>query len=132
MLRMLGYSVLALLAVMVALVAFVIRFSASTSAYHCHGEIVSNGETETADIYAEFEEYAWWVGLWSRSDGSLWVESPGTLVSYFSDIRDDGRQLHIFDHNQELKGRFSSLSRTLMLELPVGFYEGNCQPMPPE
>jgi len=70
------------------------------------------------------------VGLWSSSDGALWLEVPKRTADYFGHVTKVGDQLQISRSEQELKGLwgyFSMLSGALVLETSVGNFEGRCR-----
>ena len=117
------------LLVLVALLlfVFVVNFSVVESRFECSGELSSDGSAIPATVYTRFEEYRWWVGLWSDSDGALWLEIPNQALDYFRRIAEVGDQLQIFDAQNALKGNFSTLSNRLALNTPLGFFDGPCR-----
>ena len=121
--KFVGYFIV----LVIALFVFVANFSSVESRFSCSGEISHNGNTETSTIYIKLEEYRWWVGLWSDSDGNFFLEIPNTHVEYYSNVLDTGTQIQILGHQKELKGNFSKLSKTLALDTPFGFFDGTCR-----
>ena len=116
----------AVLLIVIGLFLFVANFSSVTSNYECPGEI-SKGEKKTPKtIYILLEEYRWWVSLWSDSDGNLKLEIPNELVDYYSHVVEVGNQLQIYEPPNEMKGYFSTLSKTLSLKTQYGFFDGKC------
>jgi len=71
------------------------------------------------------EQYRWWVGLWGKSDGALWIEIPNENIEYFGDIVKVGDQLQIYDYQKNLKGYFSTLSNTLSVLLGEKTFDGS-------
>jgi hypothetical protein len=116
----------ALLVVPVLLYVVAVNFSAIESRYECKGTIISNGITRPTVVYVKLNEYRWWVGLWSDSDGSLNLEIPNEFVDYFGDLKEVGDQLQVFDHSKNLVGSYSRLSGTLALKTSRGFIDGTC------
>jgi hypothetical protein len=107
----------------------VVNYSSVQSRFECAGS-VSSSPTDTGQrLYLKLELYRWWVGLWSASDGSLWVEIPNRHVQYFRDIRQVGDQLQILDSDTALAGQFSQLSNALSLKTTAGFFDGRCKPI---
>jgi hypothetical protein len=116
-----------LLFVATLLFLFVANFSSVASSFECVGKISSKGNSQPATVYIKLKEYRWWVGLWSESDGALHLEIPNTFVDYFGLVVRVGDQFQIFDFEKNLKGNFSSLSKTLALSTrAAGFFDGTC------
>jgi len=117
----------ALLITVVVLFLFVANFSSVSSHFKCVGEISSGENKELKTIFIVLEEYRWWVSLWSESDGNIKLEIPNKIVDYFSHVVEVGSQLQIYDPLNEMKWRFSTLSKTLALKVPFGFFDGKCE-----
>lgn len=117
-----GFVVAALL-----LFVFVAKFSAVESRFQCPGEISSKGGSHPVSVYIKLEEYRWWVGLWSESDAALHLEIPNTAFDYFGNVKRVGDQYQIFDSQKNLKGNFSTLSKTLALSTSAGLFDGVCK-----
>jgi hypothetical protein len=115
-----------LLLVIVSLFIFVANFSVVSSKYKCTGEISLEGNKESKTLFIVLAEYQWWVGLWSDSDGNVQLEIPNNHVGYYSHVVDVGNQRQIYDSPNEMKGNFSTLSKTLSLKTPYGFFDGKC------
>ena len=114
------------------LFVILITFSAVESRFQCPGQYSLNrGGTRSTTLYIKLHQYRWWVGLWSNSNESLWIEIPNEYVNYFANIDKAGDQLQIFDYDNKFKGNFSTLSNTLAISLPVGFFDGNCKKIDP-
>jgi len=105
---------------------FVANFSSVASNYECTGEISFRESKEPKTIFIVLEEYRWWVGLWSDSDGNIQLEIPNELVSYYNHVVEVENQLQIYDPPKDMKGHFSTLSKMLALETPYGFFDGKC------
>lgn len=116
----------ALLFIVIGLFLFVANFSSAASNYECPGEISTGENKAPKTIYIVLEEYRWWVGLWSDSDGNLKLEIPNEHLDYYSHVVEVGNQLQIYDPPNEMKGHFSTLSKTLALKTPYGFFDGKC------
>ncbi len=117
----------ALLLVGVLLFAFVVNFSSVSSSFECAGEISLDEKSSPSTIYIVLEEYRWWVGLWSDSDGNVKLEIPNKTLDYYSHVVEVGNQLQIYDSPNEMKGYYSTLSKTLALKTTLGFFDGKCK-----
>lgn len=114
----------------VLLFAFAITFSSVESRFECNGTLSSKNASSPATIYIKFAQYRWWVGLWSASDGALWVEVPKRTTDYFGNITKVADQFQISRSPEELKGLwgyFSTLSGALVLETSAGNFDGRCR-----
>ena len=117
-----------LLVVAIALFLFVANFSAVESRYECAGTLSSSGAEQPSTIFLKLETYRPWVGLWSDSSGSAWVELPSQTVSYFGHITEAGDQLQLWGPSNKLAGNFSTLSKALTVDLGAfGMFGGTCQ-----
>lgn len=116
----------ALVVAALLLFVFVVNFSSVESHFQCSGKISSEAGSYPTTIYMKLAEYRWWVGLWGDSDGALWIEIPNKVVEYYGHVVEVGDQLQIFNSPKELKGNFSTLSKTLAISTPVGFFDGTC------
>ncbi len=68
-------------------------------------------------------------GLGGDSDGHINLEIPNEHYAYYSHLVEVGNQLHIYDSYDspnEMKGMFSTLSKTLALKTLYGFFDGKC------
>ena len=129
-LRRLILSVLVLIVGLVVGFWFVVNFSATTTALECTGELSVNGKAKPSKLYARLNEYRWWVGLWSNSDGDIMIELPDHGFRFFPDIRDIGLSLNIHEGHEgklELIGAYSKMSKTLKLRTGYGFFDGACK-----
>jgi hypothetical protein len=125
-------KILAAIGVVVLLLfIFVVNFSAVESRFQCPGEISSTDGSRPVTVYLKLEEYRWWVGLWSESDAAMHIEIPNNHIDYFGNIKKVGDQYQIFDSANSLKGNFSTLSKTLTIQLPIklktDFFDGTCK-----
>jgi len=115
----------------VLLFVFVAKFSAVESSFQCHGEIASTDGSHPITVYLKLEEYRWWVGLWSDSDAAIHIEVPNIYIDYFGNVKKVSNQYQIFDSSGEIKGNFSTLSKTLAINLPAklqtDFFDGICK-----
>jgi hypothetical protein len=117
-----SFAVIAIL-----LFAFVVNFSSVESRYQCLGKITAKDVPTPKTAYVKVEQYRWWVGLWGKSDGALWIEIPNENMEYFGDIVRVGDQLQIYDYKKNLKGYFSTLSNTLSVFLGEKTFDGSCK-----
>lgn len=117
-----------LIAIAIGLFLFIANFSAVEARYECTGSLDDSMLPAEKKGYLKIDEYRWWVGLWSDSDGSVWFEVPGVWTAYYPHARSGGEYMQIFDSPGVLKGNFSKLSRNLTLALPGGVFRGECRP----
>ncbi len=115
-----------LLITIVGLFLFVANFSEVASNYECTGEISAGENKHSISLFIVLVDYRWWVRLWTDSDGRVHLEYPDQLLGNFFHVVKVGNHRHIFDSPNELKGNFSTLSKTLALQTPFGFFDGKC------
>ena len=104
---------------------FVANYSVIESSYECVGKF-SHSTRDSTTIYLRLSEYRFWVRLWSDSDASLFTEVPNNYVDYYSHLEEVANQFQIYQYDR-FKGNFSTLSNTLALDTPGGFFDGNCR-----
>ncbi len=106
------------------------NFSEVASRYRCSGTFASDTHPTDSTIFLKMVEYRWWVGLWSDSDGHIWLEAPGRSVEYFPRLQeiDSLDQFRIMSNQMQLQGDFSTLSGRLYLETSLGTFGGTCTP----
>ncbi len=69
-------ATLSILGVLVVTLFIVINYSADESNYEYNG-IWSDSMTSIPPVvFLKIAKYRWWVGLWSDSDGAIWIEIP--------------------------------------------------------
>lgn len=119
---------LALVVVLIGAFLFLMNFSARETRFACVGEITEGSQPRQTTLFIRVEEYRWWVGLWSESQGSIWLEIPNTWVQYHPHVRVVGDQLQIYENPTSPRGSFSKLSRSLYIILPTGTFTGSCKP----
>lgn len=124
MMKLLKYLAVAT-SLAVLLFLCVANFSSVESRYECKGEVQLAEGMKSQILYIKIEEYRWWVGLWHKSNASMWVESPDKWVSYYDDILKTGDRLQIFDSENRLIGSFSMLSKKLSINTREGLFEGS-------
>lgn len=112
-----------------AVVAVVmLMFSSRSTRYRCVGTPLSDG---SHTLFMELEEYRWWVGLWSDSDGMLRYEIPTRFTDHYGLLDESGDMIRIYDRplegeTKELAGTFSKMSESLSVATPWGRFEGEC------
>jgi hypothetical protein len=121
MLRKISYFFITI----VVIFLIVIFFSEKITKYECIGKF-QNTNKETS-IFLKHSEYRWWVSLWSKSSGTMWVETPGKNLDVSTDLNSGENQIFIFDYKKELKGIFSPLSKHISIKLTDHFYDGSCK-----
>ena len=122
--------IFSIIAVVVLLYLFIVFFSGKTTTYACEGNVkTSSGEYEQ-DAFVELVEYRWWVGLWSDSDASVWIETPkpDSWTYYYGHVTDSGSMLNLFggQSNNELEGNYKKLSGQLSFNTVQGIFSGTC------
>ena len=117
----------AFLVASLGLFLFIVNFSAVETRLQCSGEISALNNPQQATIFMKLHEYRWWVGLWSDSDASVWLEVPNRTFEYFGHVVEVGDQLQIYDSQRNLKGHFSSLSKTLAVTTSAWSFDGACK-----
>ena len=120
--KFIGYFILAL----VLLLSIVVGYSSVESRFECSGEMTFDSISKPSTIHIKLNEYRWWVNLWSESDGDFYLEIPNVLVKFYDRVIDLDPQIQILGHQKEIKGNFSKLSKTLILDTSVGFFDGTC------
>lgn len=104
-------------------------FSSSESRWECLGKLTIIRNPEPATAFMKLEDYRWWVGLWSDSDGMAWIEIPGVANDVYTDVRWNGHNLLLKSGLYEgFGGNFSTLSNALSLQFPGGVFDGLCKP----
>ena len=78
-------------------------------------------------VFLKIAEYRWWIGLWSDSNGSVWIEVPTEWVDYAPRVADRGELIQFYGLRNEAKGQYSKLSQLLSYERPNGVFEGTCK-----
>ncbi len=118
-----------LISALVLLFLFVVNFSQVETKFQCPGEMSYKDAAQSTTVYVRLEEYRWWVGLWSDSDASLYLEIPNSAVEYFEYIEKGGDNFFIYETYpaKKRKGIFSALSKALAIETSFGFFDGRCK-----
>lgn len=110
----------------ILLFLFVANFSSVESRFQCSGEISSRGNSQRATVYMKLNNSRWWVGLWSDSDGDVWLEIPNSTLEYFEHVVEVGDQLQIYEQKSP-RGYFSTLSKTLAVTTSSWSFNGTCK-----
>lgn len=110
--------------ILIAVVVF--NFSATEARYECKGEYFQK-DYGTTSIFIKLEQYRWWVGLWSDSDGNLKTEIPSRDIGYYGHIKEVGDLIQIYSTPGEMAGHLSMLSKSLSLMTSLGLFEGQCE-----
>jgi hypothetical protein len=101
---------------LILLFLLVSRYSSVETKYECSGVMTpQTGNSQPKTVFIKIENARWWVGLWSDSDASVFLEIPNEAVDYYGHAVEVGDQLQIYDLNEVYKGNFSVLSKTLGL-----------------
>ena len=119
--------VLGILAVL-ALGAYVVFYhSAAVTTYECKGVFKQEyQEPKVTTVFLEYSDYRPWVALWSDSQGSWWMESPGIGTDWVADIKANDRTLIAFK-DERLYGSFSILTMHLDTTIFTGRFSGSCE-----
>ena len=112
-----------------AILLILANYSSTNTVFACAGAFTQAGEVSGPDtIYMDLKQFSWWVGFWSDSDGSLWVEIPDRLVLYFSDLTEAGNFIRIHKHDDTFAGQLSTLSGSVSINTIYGVFDGQCTP----
>lgn len=110
----------------ILLLLFISNFSESEAKFQCPGEISYKGTTQSITLYMKLAEYRPWI-FWSDSSGTVQLEIPNTDILNYFHIEKVGDQRQIYkDRSETIAGNFSTLSKTLAISTPYGFFDGVC------
>ena len=115
-------SIIALIAIFILLV----NVTQSKTHYECNGNLKGYGESELFLTLEDYGPFQFWV----ESYGRIKIEMPSLIpLEYYSKLKDLGDLLHIYKNvrSSDLKGSFSLLSKDIMLDTSLGFYDGRCK-----
>lgn len=121
-----------LLAAVVLLYLIALNFSEVESRYECAGTYTKDGLEQPTTAFLKLNKYRFWVGLWSDSRGSVWIEVPNKTVEYFEHVQgDDLLAFKNTQHGNGLdsdQGTFWLLSGALNFEIRYwGKFNGACK-----
>ena len=119
--------IITIVAILIAIVFYILNFSIAYYRYECNGTIQKKEAEEYLTVFLKLGVLSSHTKLWSDSDGSLWVESPNQWVDSYTDLDKVADSYQIYSYENELKGNFSTLSKTIMLDTDFGFYDGRCK-----
>ena len=106
------------------------NYSSVETRFECVGELTAAGNAKQSKMFLKIVKYRWWVGLWSDDDGMVFTEVPTQSYQYFEHLNEVGEMWQISDgYPPEIKGAFSAISNTLMIQTSNGFFEGACKPV---
>lgn len=122
---------LSILAIVLAALVVLFRYSSATDTYVCSGTISSETEPDKeVTVFMAHEKYAPWVHLWSDSDGSVWIEGKEVWTTFYSNTHSNKRTLLVYaDESVEdlkLVGQYSFLQDYLTIDLGWQRFRGNC------
>ena len=130
--------ILILLALVISIFFVIKEFSLNTNLYECEGKYERNKTIENKKVFLKFEEFRWWVHLWSDKDGYVYIEIPNQEYNFFNQVESVGDNIQITEQYQGrfiFKGMFSRLSKSLLYAreresldgLPnIESFEGSC------
>ena len=121
MLRKISYFFITIVVIFLV----VILFSEKITKYECIGKF-QNANDEIS-IFLKHSEYRWWVSLWSESQGMMWFEVPNKTVDVSTELRMGGNLIRILGSNDEIKGMFSPLSKSISVKISSEFFDGTCK-----
>ena len=103
------------------------NFSSSKTDYICTGmvrlpDLPGNEET----LYFTYEKYAPWVGLWSDSKGSIWIEGKTVPTVYYPRIEANDRAFSVYDFDGSRVGEYSVLRDHLAVRIGAYTFSGDC------
>mgnify|MGYP001166096190 FL=1 len=120
-------KIMTIVAILIAIVFYILNFSITYYRYECNGVIQKNGVEENQTVFLKLGVLAFHTKIWADSDGSLWIELPNQWVDSYTDLNKVGDSYQISSYKGALKGNFSTLSKTIMLDTEFGFYDGKCK-----
>lgn len=84
---------------------------------------------EPATVFVKLQEYRRWVGIWSESEGRLWIEEDGGVLHYFSQLEIGAALIFIRRSESEpsRSGKWSKVSNRLSVELAGRQFAGTCE-----
>ena|ERR1017187_2775726 len=114
-----------ILVVAIVLLFIVITFGATSSAFECNGKLTDVNLDKPAILYFKLNEYRWFI-LWAKNNGMVNVEIPQIYVGSYN-VQRVLDQYQLFDLENNFKGNYSALSKTISLQTNQGFFDGNCK-----
>ena len=122
------------LIVIVGTFYIVANYSAIETKYKCEGELDYAGNIVSETIYVKYEQYRWWVGLWSDSYGNFWIEFSDKMPESFRHVTKTGTELHMFNYEYldsgkkltPMEGSLSLLSNKISIFKNKWSYKGQC------
>lgn len=114
------------IAIVVVIAIFLAKYSETETTYKCVGEIDRDGGSTATTIYIRYTEFKWWVALWSKSGGSMIVESPNNIFTYYDNVTRGDMQNLIFAGGKQ-KGLFSPISKAITVSIQSEYFQGICE-----
>ena len=111
----------------IAGILVLLNFSAVDSKLACTGIMTTTDGARDAKVFLRVKQYRWWVGLWSASHGSVFLEIPTTTIEYFGHMKVIEDQVQIYKDSTSIRGHYSKLSHALALATSSGLFEGTCR-----
>ncbi len=112
----------------VGVYVFVLFFSATESRFECNGVEFLEGKEAPKTAFIRLVRYRWWVGLWSDSWGTAWIEIPNQTFMTITHIEESGDFLILWESQGNWRGNFSTLSNSLGFAIRDGHtFEGACK-----
>lgn len=113
-----------------------VQLTTTETAYKCEGTARYSTEfpggrnpNRSSTGYLKVSEYSRLVNLWSDSRFDLWWEDSDGYLTYYSDVRDLGEVLQLYQGGKYL-GRFSTISNAFSLDDGTEIFKGNCHLRP--
>jgi len=117
------FGSLVLLAIVMSIAA---NYSTVDYRYKCDGTITRQGITKPITLFIKIEKWRWWNRPWFKTHGVLWYEIPNEDNGAFTVIQKIGDNYLIYEYDNHYKGKFSTLSNHLVLELHSGVVDTYC------
>lgn len=107
------------------------NFSSTKTDYICTGVVrLPNLPGDEEILYFTYEKYAPWVGLWSNSKGSIWIEGETVPTVYYPRVEANDRSLSVYDFDGLLVGEYSFLRDHLAVKISAYSFSGDCGQKP--
>lgn len=126
--KKLSKFIAASVALIVIVFVLIVTLSAIDTRLQCTGTLTQQSVASPMTIFVKITEYRWWVGLWSESEGNVWLEIPNRSFEYYENVSRNGESLLInAPSGRGVGGLYSKLSNSLSLQTKMGVFDGSCQ-----
>ncbi|MEZ5999614.1 hypothetical protein [Hyphomonas sp.] len=104
------------------------NFSSSKEDHICNGIVRLPGIPDRSEtLFFTYEKYAPWVGLWSDSDGSVWIEGKIFPTSFYPNVDANDRFFSVYDFDGTYVGEYSLLRDHFTVKVGEFSFSGDCR-----